>query len=62
MTTAISEERKDLPEVSKRHLTFPQPRFTEPQPIIDATSDFEEMDRGEGWGIDDEKTYCRTEK
>ena len=62
MTPTISEEREDAPEVSRRPFYLPQPRFAEPQPIIDASSDFEDMDRGDGWGIDDEKTYCRTEK
>jgi hypothetical protein len=36
--------------------------YPEPEPILDPTSDFEEMDRGEGMGVDDIKTYHRTEK
>jgi hypothetical protein len=39
-----------------------QERFPEPEPILDPTCDFEQMDRGEGMGVDDEKTYHRTEK
>ncbi len=37
-------------------------RYPEPEPVLDPTSDFEQMDRGEGFGVDDEKTYHRTEK
>jgi hypothetical protein len=39
-----------------------QKRYPEPEPILDPTCGFEEMDRGEGMGVDDEKTYHRTEK
>ena len=62
MSVARAEEEKDQTRVNKVPFDHPQPRFIEPQPIIDASSDFEEMDRGNGWGIDDKKTYCRTEK
>lgn len=37
-------------------------RFPEPEPILDPTSDFEQMDRGDGFGVDDHPTYHRTEK
>lgn len=36
--------------------------YTEPEPILDSSCGFEEMDRGEGMAVDDEKTYHRTEK
>jgi hypothetical protein len=36
--------------------------FTEPETILDSSSIFEQDDRGEGMGVDDEKTYHRTEK
>ena len=62
MSVAISEEKKDRSKLKKGPGNLPQEPYAEPQSIIDATSDFEQMDRGEGWGIDDEKTYCRTEK
>ena len=39
-----------------------QTRYPEAEPILDPTSGFEEMDRGEGMAVDDEKTYHRTEK
>lgn len=35
-------------------------RFPEPEPILDPTSDFEQMDRGDG--VDDHPTYHRTER
>ena len=56
------EDLLDQPRNDK-HLFGPtEARYPEPHAICDATSDFEEMDRGDGWGIDDEKTYHRTEK
>jgi len=39
-----------------------QKRYPEAEPILDPTSTFEEMDRGEGMGVDDVKTYHREEK
>jgi hypothetical protein len=36
--------------------------YEDPQPILDASSIQEQMDRGEGMGVDDVKTYHRTEK
>jgi hypothetical protein len=36
--------------------------YSEPEPILDPSCGFEEMDRGEGMAVDDEKTYHRTEK
>jgi hypothetical protein len=62
MSVAIAEERKDQSKLEKGPSNRPQEPYAEPQPIIDATSDFEQMDRGEGWGVDDEPTYHRTEK
>lgn len=40
----------------------PKETYKEPEPILDSSSDFEKMDRGEGMGVDDVKTYHRTEK
>jgi len=37
-------------------------KYPEPEPILDPSCGFEEMDRGEGMAVDDEKTYHRTEK
>ena len=37
-------------------------KFSEPEPILDSTCGFEEVDRGEGMAVDDVKTYHRTEK
>lgn len=62
MSVAISEEEKDQTKVSNVPFDHTQPPFAKPQPIIDSSSDFEDMDRGNGWGIDDQRTYCRTEK
>jgi hypothetical protein len=36
--------------------------YPEPEPYQDGTSRFEQDDRGDGMGVDDEKTYHRTEK
>jgi hypothetical protein len=36
--------------------------YDEPEPILDSTCVMEQVDRGEGMGVDDEKTYHRTEK
>ena len=52
----------DLPILKKFFRTASHDTYTEPEPIVDATSDFEQMDRGDGFGVDDEKTYHRTEK
>ena len=62
MPVATPEEKMDQTKAVKIPFDHTQPRFAEPEPIIDASSDFEEMDRGNGWGIDDVQTYCRTEK
>jgi hypothetical protein len=43
-------------------LTPSHDKFEEPEPILDPTCGFEEMDRGEGMAVDDIKTYHRTEK
>jgi hypothetical protein len=37
-------------------------KYTEPEPILDPTCGFEEVDRGEGMAVDDIKEYHRTEK
>lgn len=52
------------PALKKKHpfSTQTQPRYDEAEPILDPTCCFEEMDRGEGMAVNDEKTYHRTEK
>ena len=37
-------------------------RYTHPEPILDPTCVQEQMDRGDGMGVDDQKTYHHTEK
>jgi hypothetical protein len=60
----MQDQNKDLSEQEKKipfsHHT--QKRYPEAEPILDPTSVFEEADRGEGMGVDDEKTYHRQEK
>ena len=62
----MPDVKSDHPEVKREHRPFPRTpsheKFTEPEPILDPTCGFEEMDRGEGMAVDDEKTYHRTEK
>lgn len=36
--------------------------YPEPEPYIDSSSRFEQDDREDGMGVDDQKTYHRTEK
>lgn len=38
------------------------PAYVEPEPILDASCEFEKADRGEGMAVDDVKTYHRTER
>jgi len=52
----IPPKRREFPREAS-HDTY-----TEPEPIVDASSVQEQVDRGEGMGVDDEKTYHRTEK
>ena len=62
----MPEEKDHQPDHSSKkkdpfsHQT--QERYADAEPILDSTCCFEEMDRGEGMGVDDEKTYHRTEK
>jgi hypothetical protein len=54
------EVQQDKKKIPFSHQT--QNRYPEAEPILDPTCGFEEMDRGEGMAVDDEKTYHRTEK
>jgi hypothetical protein len=59
------QQREAQPDVDQKLKLFSYQtleRFPEPEPIVDATSDFEQMDRGDGFGVDDVRTYHRTEK
>jgi hypothetical protein len=58
----MTDDRKDQPTPRKFSLVALHEAYGEPEPILDASCDFEKMDRGEGMGVDDEKTYHRTEK
>jgi hypothetical protein len=58
----MPEEKLDI---KKKEIPFSyqtQERYPEAEPILDPTCGFEEVDRGEGMGVDDERTYHRTEK
>ena len=63
MSVAVIDE-KTKEEVNPGKPPFPVPikEYAEPEGYIDSSSDFEQMDRGIGWGIDDYPTYHRTEK
>lgn len=52
----VAEKRKEF------HREASRDTYAEPEPILDASSVQEQIDRGEGMGVDDEKTYHRTEK
>jgi hypothetical protein len=58
----MAEEKKEQPKARKFPLEASHEIYSEPEPILDPSCTFEEMDRGEGMGVDDEKTYHRTEK
>jgi hypothetical protein len=62
----MRDDKDNRPEkTSKKQHPFShqtQERYAEPEPILDPTCGFEEMDRGEGMAVDDEKTYHRTER
>jgi len=60
----MSDKKIDQPDRNKK-IPFSyqtQKRYPEAEPILDPTCGFEEVDRGEGMGVDDVKTYHRTEK
>ncbi len=57
-----TSEDKRKPKPKKQPFDHTQERYSDVQPIQDSSCVFEEMDRGEGMGVDDEKTYHRTEK
>jgi hypothetical protein len=42
--------------------TASREKYIQPQPILESSCIQEQMDRSEGMGVDDEKTYHRTEK
>ena len=63
----MPEEKLEEPKVQPKKchpfsITPSHDEYEEPEPILDATSIQEQMDRGEGMGVDDVKTYHRTEK
>jgi len=62
----MPEERLDTsrrpPNERKFPITASHEPYTEPEPILDPSCGFEQMDRGEGMGVDDEKTYYHTER
>jgi len=66
MTHDIREQTPpDVPEPAHprkfSHVPDHDP-YSEPEPVLDPTSRFEQDDREDGMGVDDEKTYHRTEK
>jgi len=61
----MPDKNNEQPDMDKKKIPFShhtQKRYPEAEPIQDSTCPFEEMDRGEGMAVDDEKTYHRTEK
>jgi hypothetical protein len=59
------DKKHDSPDKNETKQSFSydtEKRYLEAEAILDATCIFEEMDRGEGMAVDDEKTYHRTEK
>ncbi len=61
----MPDEKDKLDEKVNQTVPFSrhtQKRYPEAEPILDSTCSFEEMDRGEGMAVDDEKTYHHTEK
>jgi hypothetical protein len=60
------DERPDEKKAQSKPKEFPlvasHETYSEPEPILDPSCCFEEMDRGEGMGVDDIKTYHHTEK
>jgi hypothetical protein len=61
----MSKEKSEQPVKKEKMAPFSQQtqkRYPEAEAILDASCCFEEMDRGEGMAVDDEKTYHRTEK
>lgn len=65
MPDKTPDETKDQPDETRKMAPFSsriQKRYPDAEAILDPTCCFEEMDRGEGMAVDDEKTYHRTEK
>lgn len=61
----MTDEQRDQPDAEAKMAPFStniQKRYPDAEGILDPTCGFEEMDRGEGMAVDDEKTYHRTEK
>lgn len=59
------DKKNDCPDKDGKKHSFSydtEKRYTEAEAILDPTCIFEEMDRGDGMAVDDEKTYHRTEK
>ena len=62
MTETKLEEKREPPVHPKFPYQASHETYAEPQPILDPSCVMEQMDRGEGMGVDDEKTYHHTEK
>ena len=58
----MSDTQKEQPKPKKAPAPGEDKTYDEPRPILDPSCGFEQVDRGEGMGVDDEKTYHRTEK
>jgi len=60
---SVADHQDEHPKQKKKFsYVASRETYTEPEPILDPTCGFEEMDRGEGMGVHDERTYSRTEK
>lgn len=61
--TLVKDSEKQTPsKLAPFSRTVSHERYPEPEAILDASCIMEQMDRGEGMGVDDEKTYHRTER
>jgi len=59
---SLADHQNEQPKPKKFPYVASRESYTQPEPILDPSCGFEEADRGEGMGVDDEKTYHRTEK
>jgi len=58
----FSKKRKEPDKPKELKRDRPNEVYTEPRPILASDCEFEKVDRGEGMGVDDIKTYHATEK
>lgn len=59
---AMPEETKTPNKPREFPRTASHDTYSEPEPILDSSCIMEQVDRGEGMGVDDHRTYHHTEK